>query len=180
MSPSPTADLPELALPIHVKVLVDPSSFSVDQMVRGMSEVFQSAGIRVDLASTERLRLPALEDLEVGRCARGAVTPDQAELFAHRNHAGPGEVVVYFVRSTVPPYNGCAAHPEDRPGAVVASRATRWTMAHEVGHVLGLGHAAGANRLMTGAGTGNITAPLPTLAADEIAAMRGSSLVRGS
>ena len=58
--------------------------------------------------------------------------------FANRDGAGGNDVVVYFVRSTVPPFNGCAAHPAGRPGAVVARGASQWTLAHEVGHVLGL------------------------------------------
>jgi hypothetical protein len=90
-------------------------------------------------------------------------------------------VVVYFVRSTVPAYNGCAAHPEGQPGAVVAQIATVWTMGHEVGHVLGLPHCDSPtarlfNRLMTGGGTSNITNPPPDLIATEVNALRSSTL----
>jgi hypothetical protein len=49
----------------------------------------------------------------------GSVTLEQTQLFANRNNVGPNQVVVYFVRSTVPPFNGCAAHPDGTPGAVV-------------------------------------------------------------
>ena len=104
----------------------------------------------------------------------GAVTAEQTSLHANRNSAGPNDVVVYFVRSTQPPFNGCASHPAGRPGAAVASGASAWTMAHEVGHVLGLGHVNDNNRLMTGNGTNNITNPPPDLIASESATMLGS------
>ena len=85
-------------------------------------------------------------------------------------------MVVYFVRSTVPPFNGCASHPAGRPGAVVARGATIWTLAHEVGHTLGLFHIDDNNRLMTGNGTSNITNPPPDLISQEVLTMRKSNL----
>ena len=105
----------------------------------------------------------------------GSVTGEQTNLFNNRNNAGPTDVVVYFVRSTVPPFNGCAAYPATRPGAVVAQGATKWTLAHEVGHVLGLFHVNDNNRLMTGNGTSNITNPPPDLISTEVNTMRVSN-----
>ena len=82
---------------------------------------------------------------------------------------------MYFVRSTVPAYNGCAAFPAGRPGAVVASGASAWTVGHEVGHVLGLSHVSDNNRLMTGLGTDNITNAPPDLIASESTTMLASA-----
>ena len=88
----------------------------------------------------------------------------------------------------MPPSNGCAAHPAGRPGAVVAQGASRWTLAHEVGHVLGLRHVddppppnpaappALLDRLMTGRGTAGITNPPPDLVATEVITMRAARL----
>ena len=78
-------------------------------------------------------------------------------LFNNRNNVGANEIAVYFVRSTVPPFNGCAAHPPGKPSAAVVQTGTQWTFAHEVGHVLGLSHVNNNDRLMTGNGTSNIT-----------------------
>ena len=129
-----------------------------------------------------------LNDLDIGGCWLGQTTAEQDRLFGNRNNVGANEVVVYFVRSTDPPTNGCATHPAGRPGAVVTRGATRWTLAHEVGHVLGLSHAddppppnpfappALLDRLMTGRGTSNITNPPPDLVATEIGTMRASAL----
>ena len=76
----------------------------------------------------------------------------------------------------MPPSNGCATHPAGRPGAVVAQGATRWTLGHEVGHVLTLRHVNDNNRLMTGNGTANITNAPPDLTAQEVIAMRANNL----
>ncbi|MGI8806391.1 MAG: matrixin family metalloprotease, partial [Acidimicrobiales bacterium] len=127
-------------------------------------------------ASYENLNRPDLNDLDVGQCLPGRLTAEQNALYANRNSAGPRDVVVYVVRSTVPPFAGCAASPAGRPGAAIASASSAWTMAHEVGHVLGLGHVNDNNRLMTGNGTGNITNPPPDIAASEANVMLASPL----
>jgi len=75
-----------------------------------------------DLCKT--FNLPALNDVDVGTCS-GTVTAEQTQLFANRNNAWGSDVVVYFVRSTVPSFNGCATFPSGRPGAVVAQIASQ-------------------------------------------------------
>jgi hypothetical protein len=160
---------------LHVKILTNPNT-SIDNMIVSMQRVYEAVGIRVHRASTENLNLPALNDLDVGSCTMASVTQEQTQLFANRNNAVPNDVVVYFIRSTVPPFNGCASHPAGRPGAVVAQGATTWTLAHEVGHVLDLFHVSDNNRLMTGNGTANITNPPPDLISTEVNSMRKSVL----
>jgi hypothetical protein len=157
----------------HAKVLTAPN-VAVDTMVQRMREVYGGIGIGVQFVSTENLNLPALNDVDVGACTLGNTTGEQNQLFGNRNNAGADDVVVYFVRSTVPPFNGCAAHPAGQPGAVVAQGATQWTLAHEVGHVLGLFHVNDNDRLMTGNGTANITNPPPDLVTGEVTTMVGS------
>jgi hypothetical protein len=140
--------------------------------------VYEAIGIGVEIASTERLNVPALEDLEVGECRVGLVTQEQQLLFANRGGADANDICVYFVRSTVPPLNGCAAHPAGRPSAVVVRNASEWTLGHEVGHVLGLPHVNSKDRLMTGQGTSNITNPPPDLVASEVTTMLASPFTR--
>ncbi|MBV8034857.1 FG-GAP-like repeat-containing protein [Roseateles sp.] len=165
----------EQTVRLHIKVLSTPT-LPIDQMMQAMQRVYEAVGIRVHRVSTETLNLPALVDCDVGACTMGSTTGEQNTLFGNRNFAWGSDVVVYFVRSTVPAYNGCAAHPAGRPGAVVASIATQWTMAHEVGHVLGLPHVNDNNRLMTGNGTANITNPPPDLVSTEVNTMRAAPM----
>jgi hypothetical protein len=158
---------------LHTQVLTAPN-VAINTAVQRMREVYATAGIAVEHASTENLNLPALNDCDVGTCTLGNTTAEQNTLFANRNSAGANDVVVYFVRSTVPPFNGCAAHPAGRPGAVIAQGATQWTLGHEVGHVLGLLHVNNNDRLMTGNGTANITNPPPDLVSSEVTTMLNS------
>ena len=161
---------------LHVKVLANPT-FTINQMIASMRQVYEPNGIRVELISTENLNLPALNNLNVvPLCPRGSTTAAQNQLFNNRNNAGGNDVVVYCVASTIPPFNGCAAHPAGQPGAVVAQGCTTWTLAHEVGHVLGLVHVNDNTRLMTGNGTGLITKIPPDLVGSEVTTMRNSGL----
>ena len=161
---------------LHVKVLANPT-FTINQMIASMRQVYEPNGIRVELISTENLNLPALNNLNVvPLCPRGSTTAAQNQLFNNRNNAGGNDVVVYCVASTIPPFNGCAAHPAGQPRAVVAQGCTTWTLAHEVGHVLGLVHVNDNTRLMTGNGTGLITKIPPDLVGSEVTTMRNSGL----
>jgi uncharacterized protein with LGFP repeats len=162
-------------LRVHVKVLTTPTVPIVTSLAE-MQTVYSAAEIGVICASIETLNLPTLNDCDVGQCVRGQTTTEQNQLFANRNNVGAHDVVAYFVRSTNPPLNGCAAHPNGQPGAVIAQGATRWTLGHELGHVLGLNHVNDNNRLMTGNGTANITNPPPDLISSEIQTMRNSDL----
>lgn len=163
---------------LHVKVLSEPTSVTRAEMVRSMQEVYASADIDVVVASVETLSLPLLNDLDVGACTAGSTTTEQNQLFINRNNAGANDLCVYFVRSTIPPLNGCAAHPANQPGAVVTSVASPWTLGHECGHTLGLAHVTPTDRLMMGSGTWNITNPPPDLVQAEIDTMIASVLTQ--
>ena len=148
---------------MHLKILKMPVSPSLARQLASMREVYASAGIRVLVASTEVLNLPHLLDVDVGNCVDpfpgDDITGDIAELARHRNFAGEREMVIYFVRQTMKAFAGCAHHPPNRPGAIVTESADVWTLAHEVGHVLGLHHVSEITRLMYEDGTHNITNP---------------------
>lgn len=168
---------------LHFKILFQPT-IPIATMLRSMQQVYHPAGFRVEVASTERLSAPNLVDLDIQcpgsadscPCASGAMSAEQTQLFANRNNVTGHDVVVYFVRSTTPSLNGCASHPPGRPGVVVTSVASQWTLGHEVGHVLGLNHVNNNDRLMTGLGTNNITNPPPDLIPSEVQTMTNSQL----
>jgi hypothetical protein len=167
---------------LHVKVLTNPSRFSLAQMVNTMRDIYIDAGINVVLRSTETLNvasptLAALNDVDTGTCTLGNPSAEQKALSNFRANAGANDVVVYACRSVsfnTGSLNGCASFPAGRPMAVIASYCSLYTMAHEVGHVLGLNHVNDSNRLMTGNGTDNITNAPPDLVGAEIQTMLNS------
>ena len=113
--------------------------------------LFQPAGINLELASVETLSIPDLMDYDSGPCRSDSSTADQAALFRNRNGAVGRDICAYWVRtitSQVGALAGCASHPPGVPGLVMAQSTTRFCLAHELGHVLGLGHNPGTQNLM--------------------------------
>lgn len=174
---------------LHIKVLTQPRDFTINEMVEAMRIVYATADIGVQIVSRQTLSGPEfddLQDVDVGECS-GVTTTEQNELFENDDFVDINEIVIYFVRSRVPSGNGCATFPVGQPGAVVARIASLWTLAHEVGHILGLPHISGEKdddgdcvtpdftRLMTGCSTSFIVGT-PTVSGDEINQMQNSSL----
>ncbi len=160
---------PERCLHIHLRILQQPSRFTIQQMLDGMRQVYVSAGIRVSVSTVRNLNLPGLLTVDIGECKDGFgdnIPGDVGELYRHR-HASENDVAIFFVSATVPAANGCAKHPPGQPGAIVTSGASQWTLGHEIGHVFGLGHTDNDRRLMFGDGTDNIVDLPPDLADSE-------------
>jgi hypothetical protein len=129
--------------------------FLADQFA-AMEELFAGGGnIAVFRGTTEDLSgnaaLAALQNLNVGACVMGTTTADQNTLFQNRNNAGANDLVIYLASTLIGGagnFVGCAAFPAGRPGCAIVQNGARWLTAHEVGHVLGLGHITNTDRLM--------------------------------
>jgi Metallo-peptidase family M12B Reprolysin-like len=137
---------------VHFKSLV-PINNNVNQFIDtqlvAMQRLFAEGDVAVLRGTTEDLSgdptLQTLQSLDVGQC-QGTPTAEQIALFANRNNVGTNELVVYIVTNLIDAsgaagnFLGCATHPDGQPGAAVVQDNARWLVAHEVGHVLGLGH----------------------------------------
>lgn len=158
---------------LHIRVLVPPT-IAIANMIADMTAVYQSIGLRVNVVTNQNVNNPALNTVNVGTCTMGGAIPAQLQQLYNLATPPANELAVFFLQATNPPLNGCAMHPPNQPGCVVTQIASRWTLAHEVGHVLGLAHTANSDDLMFGGGTNNITNPPADLSAAENNTMRSS------
>lgn len=170
-----SGDTPTRKVILHIKKLIEPESFSINDMISAAQDVYSSVGIKLEVSSIEDLSLADLLDLDVGECMRGQITTEQEDLFRIRGNASHTDIIVYIIRSTTPgPLNGCAAHPDGKPACVVTIHASQWTLGHEVGHVLLLNHVSNSDYLMYGGGTFNITNPPPDFSEMEVEQIKNS------
>ncbi|MFN0109944.1 MAG: HEAT repeat domain-containing protein [Blastocatellia bacterium] len=178
-----------LKLRLHIKVLKDPDGNlvntheNIDEMVRGMKEVYSTALIEVEEITREILEnSELLADMQLTPC-NGILplSPEHEELFNFRNGVLNGDIVAYFVRS-MPSCNcdGCASHPRDKHGVMVARGASKWTLAHEVGHLfLGFDHEDEVTNLMIGTTTHHINDPPPDLSEEQKTQMVANGKLKG-
>jgi hypothetical protein len=164
-------------LRLHLKVLVEPT-ITVETAVTSARSVFAQAGIDVQVVSKTAVQLPDVESIRITDSCQppGPLTEDQLNLFDHARGIGSNDIAIFFVQSTIRATNGCSQHPASVAGAVISEACSRWTMAHEIGHLLNLTHAAGRNRLMFKS-TNRITANPPHLDQSEIGIILRSDLV---
>lgn len=121
----------------------------------------------------------SLENVNVGTCTMNqAMTAQQEALFGYGGRQGvqPNDVLCYWVdqvESGGSRLAGCASHPASQPACVVAALGSPWTLAHEIGHVLGLRHTTGVTMLMS-TPTASITANPPSIAAADLVTIKAS------
>ncbi len=160
---------------LHLKVFEEPV-VPIEAMLANAKALLGLHNI--DLIEVSRETFTDLD--EIARFRTLAVDPnvptdDQTALFNFRGDAEPDDLVIYFVRTIVPTQAGCAMHPPDKPGAIVAAAfANIWTLAHQIGHVLGLDHVDGINRLMTRRSASTIEAAVPEIIESEVTTMMDS------
>jgi hypothetical protein len=174
---------------LHLRTVSAPA-VSEALLITNAQRVYGGAGICVEVATRRALPLDVdhFRRLNVidGRCQWNKVSDEQRELFAIGTEGVPASgVLVYFVQGIMlpggMPLNGCAGHPEGRAAVLVSSRGSRWTMAHELGHVLLTStfapvHSHARDNLMF-APTEAIAADPPTLNVAQAAAIKRNRLL---
>jgi hypothetical protein len=162
---------------LHLKVFEEPVLASIEQMLVNAKALFALHHIDVVEMSRETMAEDGADFSRFRTLPIDAAVPTDAQidLFNLRGDAAPDDVLIYFVRTLVPAQAGCPVHPPDKPGAIVcAALAGEWTLAHQLGHVLGLPHIADETRLMTAQSTDSLEGTVPEIAEDEVEIMMAS------
>ena len=158
-------------------IILDPAPSGVSEMLALATEVFSHCRISINVVWTQHFCSPEFSKIAIGNCLTGQMTIEQLRLFEVREGAGARNIVIYFLEETIPASLGCAAHPPGRPAIIITRLANRWTLAHELAHVLGLQHVAEQDNLMTTKGTSSFGERVPLLWDYQIEILRSSPLL---
>lgn len=105
-------------------------------------QVYAQYGIRIDMMNGESLALSAADQARFEKinqlCVWDLTLGEFNELHSLGTPAPATDVLVYFIHSfkKEPAATGCGGHAKGRPACTVAITGNRWSLAHEMGHVL--------------------------------------------
>lgn len=156
-----------------------------DHILRSAQAVYAQYGIRIDMMNGQSLLFAPEDQARFERvnqdCNWDLSVGEFNELHARGAPAPTTDVLVYFVRSFKEQLNGCGGHARNRPACTIAETGTRWTVAHELGHVLLGAHFAPVHvrdtRNLMNTTTSTITS-MPTFTVKQLAQMRKSPVCR--
>lgn len=190
---APVGNAGRVTVPVRGRVLrycalaIQGASPNPDRDLRVANRMYAQCGIRLIRTTLPSVNNPDLVDIGANTCdssiARSTEEQQLFDLGRTGANACASNLLIYYIASQSNGLRGCAAHPAGQPGAYVADNATQYTMAHELGHVLGLLHVtttpAGLTNLMIGGAAGN-TGTLPANNANVRLSRTQSNTVLGS
>jgi hypothetical protein len=161
---------------IHFRYVVMPPKHMIVQYENAIRQTYGQYNIGVVIKT--RFPFPpsspaaAMRDIEVSQSGTKCTVPpsnSQNELLKYgRENVEDKDLVVYFVRSVKQGFFGCSTIPPYTSSCFIAENAPFYTVAHEVGHMLGLTyHVTDTNHLML-QDPRQLTNPPPDLKPEEI------------
>jgi hypothetical protein len=111
-----------------------------NQIMTDTETVYGQYGIKAEFASGESLLLSAADMTLFDRidqdCKWELKDGEFHDLQGRGSPAPSTEVLVFYVSKLKNNLTGCGGHAKQRPACTVAGSASRWSTAHELGHVL--------------------------------------------
>jgi len=111
-----------------------------NQIMSDTETVYGQYGIKAEFASGESLGLSAADMAMFDRidqeCDWDLDDGEFNDLQGRGSPAPANEVLVFYVNKLKDNLTGCGGHAKQRPACTVAGSASRWSTAHELGHVL--------------------------------------------
>jgi len=186
-APIVTVRLIDKALDIHIKILTSIRQSKINAIKSGTTEIFNTAGIQVNMIF-EKLSGPQFKEFEIveveARCPMNNPSED-IRVMAQELRNAPNNIIVAFICKMVNIVGmngivaGCSSFPNEGPTTVIAvGIPSKYLLAHEIGHLLGLDHVSDNDQLMTSEGTGNFTSTPPKLIDSEIEKLRENNLLQ--
>lgn len=156
-----------------------------NRILASAQAVYAQYGIRIDVMNGQSLLLDAADQKKFEKvdqqCKWDLSVGEFNELHSRGSPAPATDVLVYFVKSFKQQLLGCGGHAKGRPACTVAESGTRWTVAHELGHVLlGSGFApvhVNDSRNIMNTTTSTITST-PVFTVKQLKQIRTSSVCR--
>lgn len=178
---------------VRTKVLASPKRASPADMLFNATALFAEHDVEVVESSRNELAtaetdLDRFQTIFTGDGSGEGPTADVSDLHAalRADAAGsgvdpdPGDIVVAVVEHLVPAALGCNAHPVEQPGVVLSAQlANQWTLAHELGHVLGLDDDGDPASLMFADSDPGPDDEPPSLSDADAATIKASPLAQG-
>jgi hypothetical protein len=161
-----------LELRLTLRIGTEPK-LGVETLLSHAVQVFSAIEISLTHQRTDENLVPTLN---VGKCGE---TPTNHQIMLYEDRPGLLEpsLVVFFFRRLHLPHLGCASAPAGKPTIAISRNCTKWTLAHEIGHALGLRHVLNDDANLMYVPTANISALRPRFEAGQISTMLSSNLL---
>jgi hypothetical protein len=178
--------MPSKVLNLHFRILEQPlfkHPNGTKEMLDRVKALFAQANVDIEiklLSEKVVTTLPQFRTVSINNaCPMLNPTQSQKDLLSHRDEAtSEKDVFIWFIQATTPASHGCAAHEPGKPGAVIASAAPGWTLAHEIGHLLSLIHELDNKKHLMFESVNKIvltaTGDLPDLENEDVSVMEAS------